>query len=97
MKVVATKDGVYGGERKRKGDEFEIKPVTGLRRERDTDGNYDGSAHEVTFTEDQQFSKRWMKRVKEEKQSSASVTVPDMSGIEPLKPRRGRPPKDETE
>ena len=49
--------GVYGHRRRRPGDVFELESIIRIRKDKD------GNPREVTITEQQQFSERWMERV----------------------------------
>lgn len=60
MKVRATKLGYHGLIRRKIGDVFELKTVKGKDR----------FGKDVTYTEEQQFSKNWMERVESNKPSA---------------------------
>ena len=49
--------GVYGHRRRRPGDVFELESIIRIRKDKD------GNPREVTITEQQQFSERWMEKV----------------------------------
>lgn len=52
IRVVATQMGIYNNRRYRAGEVFDIAEKTGL----------DSKRKKVTFTAEQQFSKKWMER-----------------------------------
>jgi hypothetical protein len=50
--------GYYGHRRRKPGEVFELEPIKRLRKDNKT-----GLMREITITEEQQFSDRWMERI----------------------------------
>lgn len=59
MKVRATQLGFYRLVRRRPGDIFELKPLKGVKMDRD------GNRTPHVFAPEEQFSKRWMEKVED--------------------------------
>lgn len=66
MKVRATKNGYYGHERRREGTEFVLRPIDGLTPQ----------GEPKHFTEEMQFSKKWMVKLDDAVQSHEEAAAP---------------------
>lgn len=70
MRVRAIQLGYYGHKRRHPGQEFDLEPIKRMRKDKD------GNMREVTISEQQQFSERWMEKLDQPSKKAPKESKP---------------------